>query len=374
MKKGHKQIGQDAAAPAACQPHDHPPPNTLAAFTEQALAAFATAQPKCLCATRTYTLSGHAFQLSFANQALVDRLTPALAHLAVAEPPADPSTALTIYIWDSASTGVALPPMPSSLQGRTAPAQAWGTYSHTPTHQAFFQPAHQVLSLIDQTRNIGIYWTADADHLPIYEGGAPLLLLLHWWLGQHQRQIIHAAAVGNATGAVILVGKGGSGKSTTALCCLNEGMFYLGDDYCLLSVTDAPLVYSLYTSGKLYKADLGRFPRLQQALTTAPYAYADKSLYFFHDTLAAQLAHQRPLRAVLIPTITDGRNCYLQPASPAAALVALAPSTTFQLCGNQRYTVQQLSQVLRQVPAYTLVLGTDLTQIPPLIANLLACA
>ena len=35
-------------------------------------------------------------------------------------------------------------------------------------------------------------------------------------------QYVHAGAVGNKNGGILLVGKGGSGKSSTALACLKS--------------------------------------------------------------------------------------------------------------------------------------------------------
>ena len=61
-------------------------------------------------------------------------------------------------------------------------------------------------------------------------------------LGKHKQQVVHAASVGTKDGAVLIVGKGGSGKSTSALACLNAGMYYLGDDYTLISNDSNPQV------------------------------------------------------------------------------------------------------------------------------------
>lgn len=334
------------------------------------LAAFEQArQAACGPLERYYQIGNLPMQLRFANPALVALLTPALAHLAATR---TATPGLTVCLWDSASSGVALPPLPAAWQQAYSRPHMWGIHAHTATFHAFLQPAHQVLSLFDKTRNLAIYWTQDAQQLPIYEGGAPLLLLLHWWLGQQQLQVVHGAAVGTVAGAVLLVGNSGAGKSTTALRCLNDEMLYLGDDYCLLAGEDPPRVHSLYSSGKVHLADLDRFPRLQAALNDAPYAYADKKLYFLHESFGGQIAQQLPLRAILLPKRTGERATRLQPASAADALLAVAPSTTFQLPGANTQTIHQLSQVLRRLPCYWLELGTDLAQIPKAITRLLA--
>ena len=60
-----------------------------------------------------------------------------------------------------------------------------------------------------------------------------------------------AAAVGQAAGGVLLVGAGGSGKSTCALSCLTSDLLYAGDDYVAVELRPEPRVLSLFCSGKL---------------------------------------------------------------------------------------------------------------------------
>jgi hypothetical protein len=62
----------------------------------------------------------------------------------------------------------------------------------------------------------------------------------------------------------------------------------------------------------------------------------------------------------------------LKPASPAAGLAALAPSTIFQLPGAGKEAFQAMGQLVRQVPCYQLNLGTDIGEIPEVILELLA--
>ena len=65
------------------------------------------------------------------------------------------------------------------------------------------------------------------------------------------RQLVHAAAVGTDEGALLITGRGGVGKSTTALACLEAGMQFLGDDYVVVGLDPEPQVYRLYGSAKL---------------------------------------------------------------------------------------------------------------------------
>ena len=82
----------------------------LAAFFQAAVQAFEQAAG-AVC-ERAYRVGAARLQLRFANQRLLPRLTPALEHLAAPPDDAPPSgtPALTVCVWDSASTGIAMPP------------------------------------------------------------------------------------------------------------------------------------------------------------------------------------------------------------------------------------------------------------------------
>jgi len=343
---------------------------TLPELWETVTAAFqqatqAVGQPL----TYFYCIGEEHLCLRFASAALAAQLTPALAHLAA---PPHPAPALTIMLWDAATTGVPLPPLPATMQQPASSAELWGSYVHSERFQAFWQPHYQLLTMLDRQQNAGLYWVQDAQQVPLAEGSAPLLTLLHWWLGQHKKQIIHGAAVGTAAGGALLVGKSGSGKSTAALAALHAGLHYLSDDYCLVATAPTPTVYSLYSSGKVHFADRARFPRLQLAQSTNHYADADKLIYFFASIFPSQIRPSLPLKAILLPTIRAVSKSTAYPISPAAALLALGPSTVFQLTGQKEQIFQHLGELVRQLPCYRLELGPDIAQTPALITEVLA--
>src|SRR5581483_7842647 len=107
------------------------------------------------------------------------------------------------------------------------------------------------LSVLYRQQRRAIHWVPDAPSIPFYEQSAPFLQILHWWARENLHQMVHAAAVGTATGGVLIGGKSGSGKSTTTLACLKAGLRSTGDDYTLLRASHPPLVRNLYSTGKL---------------------------------------------------------------------------------------------------------------------------
>ncbi|MFN8492864.1 MAG: hypothetical protein U0350_34995 [Caldilineaceae bacterium] len=228
------------------------------------------------------------------------------------------------------------------------------------------------LSLLDRQSHLALYAVQDATHLPYYEDGMPLRTLLHWWLRDQGRQLVHAAAVGNEQSAVLIVGKSGSGKSTTALAALLAGMDYLADDYCSVAQDDEPVVYSLYNSGKVTADHLRHFPSLQPLVNNPDgLGQGEKALILLQQHFPQQIYSHLPLQSILLPTIRGQYKTELATASKSEALRALAPSTIFQLANGGEQDFRFLSRLVEKLPTYRLLLGTELAQIPQVIQELL---
>jgi hypothetical protein len=298
---------------------------------------------------------------------LVERLSAALEH----HPSGPPDlTTLTISIWDTASTGVPLPPFPpDAVDGGTTGASR---VAPAPTVRAKYRPDLQTLSLLDRTTNRAVFCAADAASLPFSETSAPFRVLFHWWMADHGRQLVHGAAVGTSSGGFLLAGKGGSGKSSTALACLGSGLGYAADDYCLVSLDPVPRVHSLYSSARLSALQARHFPHLASVIVNHEKLDTEKALFLVHRYDPVCIQRDFPIRAIVVPVISNGLDSRLEPASPAMALRALAPSTILQLPGAGRAALATLSRLSHLVPTYVLRLGRDLGAIPVTLARGLA--
>lgn len=325
---------------------------------------------------RVYSVGGYTVCLRFAGPALPPHLTPALAHLESA-PTNRPD--LTVCVWDSASTATRLPLLVDSLvhllrlrwfeqlDGRRA-IKGYNSARIRTT----FHLGPDILSALDTNANLAVYWVEDAGHIPYYERGYPLQTILNWWLADHHRTFVHAGAVGRPEGGVLLAGQSGSGKSTTTLACLESGLALAGDDYTLVAVDPAPVGYSLYNTAKLRTvADMGRFPHLVTRLSNTERLAEEKPMLFLQEHFPDRVLSQFPIRAILLPQVTGRPTTSVQSVSPMTALKALAPSTLLQLPGAGQASFQAMARLVRQVPCYTLALGTDLAQIPVVITDLL---
>lgn len=316
---------------------------------------------------RYYSIGGLTIRLRFAGSALVPLITPALEHLAILQS-ATPS--LTICLWDSESTKTFMPPPPWLLNDYSARGEV-KDYNDDLIFTAC-NKGSGALSVLNKKTNVALWWIRNASHVPFYESGSPLLTILHWWLQQHGRQIVHAGAVGTKESGVLLVGKGGSGKSTATIACLNSELFYGGDDYSILSTSPAPYVFSLYSSGKLNADHIIKFPHLLPVISNADRIDVEKPLLFLNKYYPHKMIKGFPIKAIFLPHITGLPETTLSSTSHAIGLKALAPSTLFQLSFANQFAFYEIAKFIKQVPCYYLNLGTEIHKIHEVILKFLS--
>ena len=319
---------------------------------------------------RAFRIADRRVEFRFADRRWIAPFTRSLEHLRAARE----DGGLTIRVWD----------------GETAPRNRvlraylftltnwWFQYTgprgqlldiHSENFAAFYDPLPGLLTVLDGDE--GFIWKRDASDLPYFEACAPARVVLHAWLRKQNAQLIHGAAVGSAAGGVLLAGPGGSGKSTSALACLDSGLRYLSDDYCV--VDDRFVAHSLYGAAKLVgDEDLGRFPELSVWNTNRE--PGEKAALFVHEQRAEKLIDRFALKAILVPQVTGARDTSLEPCTQSEALQALAPSTMAQLPASGAADLKFMSQMVRKLPCYRLRVGTELAQIPRAIETLLAPA
>ncbi|MCP4398990.1 MAG: serine kinase [bacterium] len=327
---------------------------------------------------RFYTIGGYTICLRFAGDVFIPIVTPAFNHL-VAEPTASPD--LTICVWDRVSTGV-----PMTLLSNLFRYISWYWQEYIDGRgelkgfnseriRVAFHPGPNSLSLLDHQQYLALYWVDDAARpLPWFETGYPFQKILNWWMEKHHRQFIHASAVGTAEGAVLLTGKGGVGKSTTALACLNSDLMYVGDDYCLASTESSPYLYSLYNTAKLEGIEemTQRFPHLMELLDSRNCHELERAMLFLYEHFPEKILAEVPLKAIFALKITGRPETTFRPISGGLALSAMAPGTIMQLTGTGQTALRAMAQLVKQVPCYLLEVGTEMSQIPKVILEVLS--
>ena len=337
------------------------------AFFDAVLKCSEQAEARAGIVERFLEVADTTVRLVFAGDQLEKDFLPALAHLEIVPTP-DPD--VTFHVWDSETTGVEMVRRPFPEDCFTDRGDIWG-FSSERIKTAFHWIECSV-NLFDCATGTGIFWVETADTLPYWTKASPFRTLFHWWMEQNGCQLLHAAAVGHADGAVLITGKGGVGKSTTALACLDAGLDYVADDYLVVQLDPEPRAHSLYNTAKLDPDHLDRFPRFRDHVTKREFLPEEKAVIHLHAHFPDRVARSLPLRAVMTPRI--GRQCATEfrPTSALTLQRAAAFTTMSQLPNSGRHTHEFVERLVARLPGLEIVLGNDIDQIPGSIEALLA--
>jgi hypothetical protein len=225
--------------------------------------------------------------------------------------------------------------------------------------------------VVEGLRNVdgvAFSWIQDVSHAPPYRRFRPFAELFAAWFPTVGLVVLHAAAVGDADGVVLLVGNGGSGKSTTSVLCSRAGLGFLADDYCLLEPGDPPRAHSIYRSAKLRLDTVRHLPDVD----CAPGDQLDGDHYFLVDEDATVVS--APVRAIVA----------VRPAAKptgAPRLERVASDETFRLLmptalkvasgGDVAYRswLRAAHAMAATVPAFTLDLTWDATGVVDLVRS-----
>jgi len=319
------------------------------------------------------TFAGRPARLRAVGRDLADRLGRPFAHLQTDDRGGSPAE-LCIDLWDASATGISPPRM------STAAPETWRTWSvnggtlgaSVDGREIVFQFRDSLTCLDRETQRI-VGCVTDSTQLSLYERGKPLQLLLSAWHQDRDVMVLHAAMVAREGRGVLLPGKGGIGKSTSALACLSGGFSFLGDDYIGLETRGglAFLGHSLYGSTWLEPSHATRFPELVDWGIRGTHPDEVKLLVLLSEIYPARLMRVASIRAIALPRIRHGEHSCLRPATKTEALLQLAPSSLLMVLGPGARGLERLAQLVDRVPCHWLELGRDLGEIPERVAELL---
>lgn len=116
-----------------------------------------------------------------------------------------------------------------------------------------WDPVRGLLKYFDTKTNQGIFVARNLAELPSWEWFSPIKEFVHCWALQRGTWLAHAATIGLRDGnALLLVGPGGSGKSTNCAGMILAGYQTCGDDYVLLARETIHVVaHAIYRTIKL---------------------------------------------------------------------------------------------------------------------------
>jgi hypothetical protein len=290
------------------------------------------------------------------------------AFLNIREPLAALKCLHRLVVWDGTAQE-ALPPKPPWEATDYTPLGIVGRYSNQDVRFAFDA---EISSLIvhNFVDNASHTWLPSIVQLPTWATAAPFRIVLSWLCNLHGMQIVHGAGISIDNKAVLLAGKGGSGKSTTALACALAGWAYLGDDYCAVEPA-AGKIHLVYRTAKVTTATVTLLPSLAAWVPNPEQTIVEKETIFL-EADHVSLLPSAELSAILLPHIGVERVSKIYPATRYEAIRAILPNTVMQLMGGTTATPRLIMQLAHSLPAFHLSLGTDLISLPDTIASQLS--
>lgn len=257
------------------------------------------------------------------------------------------------------------------------PTKPWGPNDHEPLGIVKSFSDEQIRCAIDFETNALIVfeklptgtrtliWFPDITKLPSWYLASPFRIPLSWILSTENIQMVHGAALATETGAILLAGKSGAGKSTTALACAFENLGYLGDDYCAYDAGTSE-IYMVYRTGKMTSKTQDLFSLHAYPIEKQMLSAGEKAILYFNDP-PISLISKAPLTKILLPQITTQVGSQIRDAGTQEALQAILPTTISELMGGSRSTPKRLLMLSRAAPVFHLDLGSDVRQLVKLI-------
>jgi hypothetical protein len=315
-------------------------------------------------------VAGLRLRLRYVGEPLREALLAPFDHLACKEV-GDP--ALTISLFDTASTGVEPPPPlwePVTATPGTNPVarlrSEWAC--------VLAAAGSRALTAALPAEGVAVFHLPDAAAIPASERAAPIREALQLLMAVRGRLMTHAGAVGSGGRGVLLVGRGGSGKSTLALSCALAGMEIVADDYVLLD--PALAAHAMQSTAKLTEDSAARLCVPVGAIDAAGFEPTlegpAKALVRIPDLAPGRLERRLQVAAIVAPKLSSPQPTYMvggggldeaepvvRAISAAAALRAVAPSTIVQAGFGDGGSLATLADLVRRVPSYALELSPN---------------
>jgi len=306
-------------------------------------------------------------RLSFFDNKLSDILLPALSHITHSSA-ASQKPEYQIYVLDATAIRSPFP----AIEGIANKFIFRGDIEDfsSPQYQIAYLIYSKIICAIDHFNKIGIVIAQDAKRIPVFTTASPFKEIFNWIMLKNQCSLIHAAAVGNQDGAVLLTGKSGAGKSMTAIRCLFHGFDFYGDDIVGISNKNKPTVHAIFASAKVFQKDIAEITGLEKYSNWSNLKPKDKEVFFLSEDFKEQLPIQAPIKAILHVMQSDAKATF-SPTSVAKVLnVVGSTSVTLFPYSHLAHTIQLMS-LFQSVPCFKFELGNQVDDIAPLLEQFL---
>lgn len=189
---------------------------------------------------------------------------------------------------------------------------------------------------------------------------------------------LHAAGLVYDGSGILLVARSGSGKTTAAFNLVRQGWGFLSDDAVLIQENDASIEALSFRRDFCIRPEAASyFPELSREAWPVSLSDASKWCVDVRGLYGAPSIASAVPRLLLLPQITDLPNSTLEPVVKRDALAHLIEHSALFLTPETetaREHLLLLSRLLTQAPAYRLLSGRDVLEVPKRLADLISSA
>ena len=307
-------------------------------------------------------LAGRPVLLNVAGKQLADFVVPAFAHLR--HDRADLGEAdFSLYTWDAESTGVGVPNL----------------RRHETTHFLHHDAGSEITTAVERNGRSAVVFLRRHSGLPEWEYAHPLRRAIGTWARLRGLAIIHAAVIGDQSGAAAVTGPGGSGKSTTALAWIAAGGRTAGDDYAAIEPGLPPIAHSVFATMRLHLDHAARFSGLLPGVDRIEQQDSGRQKGTVNVAALDCFMPSMPLKSLLLAHVGDGDTSRVSPMSPRAAMLALMKGSMAQSLSADvdagaglQAGFRSMAELCRSLPCGRLEIGGDPFRIPEVIRDWLA--
>ena len=262
---------------------------------------------------------------------------------------------------------------------RLAVRSGAGFYSDHGRHRFHASPdgrfvCHEVLesgSLWCVDRKLGrvIGWIESAERITLNERDKPLPTFLSLLLEPFGLYMFHAALVSWHDRGVLFVGASGSGKSTSALSCLQGGFDFVAEDLVVLEDTQAGFVgHGVYNSAWIDPEHLSRLGDLGRYAHTGDGEQL-KSVLMLAHLMPDKMRSSAPLTFMMLPRVRPDTQSAIREIGRPEALRQLAPNCLMTASRIDKKGFESLVRLVKATRCYQVDLGHDLGRVPSLVRD-----
>ena len=304
-------------------------------------------------------LSHRNIALNFTSVELANEILPLFDLLILSKKPS--AVELTIYVVDNSTLKhkIKLPEIvdAKSIKDERDVDLSKGHY------QIIYYKNWDKLLLFDHKATIGICIYSSFHNIAWWEKSAYLKEIFHIWSKEIPAQLIHGGAIAtDENNGYLLVGKGGSGKSTSSINLMLNGYKYIGDDYVWVEFGDDGnnKVVSLYQTAKLRTDNfLENFMHLEEYLINPDSFRQTKAILKPDELLQKSWIRTAKIKGIIHPEITNGDTSSIKKNNSLNTFLSLAPNTIMQQTLNRKTSHKKLSYLINTSKCYRWKLSTN---------------